>query len=317
MSSHADTARTDPIPSWVAYSGVGVVGGTALAVLAYYQHRFGADYAQMPAWASWTFSIGLDWGSAVAGIFWFFGAGALARWGRWLAISLVLGSTVLTCIAWGLIAGWWFAPLGIIHPAVAFAMAKLLTLWQADRLARRRTVDGLDAYRADLERERAALEQHHAAALADLESHHAAAAEQLAAEHAALAGRQRLLLQATVAAIAAVSAARPTVTRSTPTAVPPTGGVSPVGGDHHADDVDPMVSDVADFLVQSRKAGKPCGQRPVATAFGVSRAKATELIAAAEKFLTEQNPTPTPTTELPRVNGARFHPIPTTNGATP
>lgn len=48
MTSPAEAARRDPVPAWVAYSGVGLVGGTALAVLAYYQHRFGQDFAQMP-----------------------------------------------------------------------------------------------------------------------------------------------------------------------------------------------------------------------------------------------------------------------------
>jgi hypothetical protein len=123
---------TDQVPAWVAYSGVLVVGGTALAVLAWYQHQLGLA-AKMPWLLSWTFSIGLDWGSIVGGVFWFFGTGALARWGRFTAVSLVLVSTVLTCIAWGRLAGWQWAFLGLIHPAVAFLMAKLLTLWQARR----------------------------------------------------------------------------------------------------------------------------------------------------------------------------------------
>jgi hypothetical protein len=123
---------TDQVPAWVAYSGVLVVGGTALAVLAWYQHLLGLA-AKMPWLLSWTFSIGLDWGSIVGGVFWFFGTGALSRWGRFTAVSLVLVSTVLTCIAWGRLAGWQWAFLGLIHPAVAFLMAKLLTLWQAQR----------------------------------------------------------------------------------------------------------------------------------------------------------------------------------------
>jgi hypothetical protein len=132
----------DHVPAWVAYGGVLVVGGTALAVLAYYQHRLGLD-ARMPWLLSWTFSIGLDWGSAVGGVFWFFGGGQLARWGRWTAISLVLVSTALTCIAWGRLAGWEWAFLGLIHPAVAFLMAKLLTLWQAGRAEARAGHDDL------------------------------------------------------------------------------------------------------------------------------------------------------------------------------
>lgn len=132
----ADTKRrrppSDQVPAWVAYSGVGIVGGTALIVLAYYQHQFGLQ-AKMPELLSWTFSIGLDWGSAVAGIFWFFGKGPLKAWGRAAAILLLLGSTALTCTAWGLISGWQWAPVGLIHPLVAFLMAKLLTVWQAGR----------------------------------------------------------------------------------------------------------------------------------------------------------------------------------------
>jgi hypothetical protein len=120
------------VPPWIAYSGVAVVGGTALLVLAYYQHLLG-QRAGMPWVLSWSFSIGLDWGSAVAGIFWFFGRAALRAWGRAAAVLLVVGSTVLTCLAWGLQAGAVWAPLGVIHPAVVFLMAKLLTLWQAQR----------------------------------------------------------------------------------------------------------------------------------------------------------------------------------------
>src|SRR4051812_27159082 len=90
--------------------------------------------ARLPWLLSWSFSIGLDWGSVVGGVFWFFGAGLLSRWGRFTAISLVLVSTALTCVAMGRYApSPWWAALGLIHPAVAFLMAKLLTLWQAER----------------------------------------------------------------------------------------------------------------------------------------------------------------------------------------
>lgn len=134
----------DRVPAWIAYGGVLVVGGTALIVLAYFQHRLAMD-ARMPWLLSWSFSIGLDWGSVVGGVFWFFGAGALSKWGRFTAISLVLVSTVLTCIAMGRYApNPWWAALGVIHPAVAFLMAKLLTLWQAERARGRVVRDDLN-----------------------------------------------------------------------------------------------------------------------------------------------------------------------------
>jgi hypothetical protein len=123
----------DRVPAWLAYSGVIVVGGTAAVVLAWYQHLLGVR-AGMPAALSWTFSIGLDWGSAVAGVFWFFTSDAgLRRWARAFSVLLIAVSTGLTCLSWGLLVGWWWAPLGAIHPLVFFGMAKLLTLWQAVR----------------------------------------------------------------------------------------------------------------------------------------------------------------------------------------
>jgi hypothetical protein len=152
----------DTVPAWVAYSGVGVVGITALIVLAYYQHQFGAR-AQMPWLLSWTFSIGLDWGSAVAGVFWFFGRGDVKRWGRIAAIALLIGSTTITCVAWGMMSGWYWAPVGLIHPLVAFLMVKLLTVWQADRAERRAAADEQPDIIADLHQQltdlRAAAEQ--------------------------------------------------------------------------------------------------------------------------------------------------------------
>lgn len=123
---------TDTVPPWVAYSGVAVVGGVSLVVLAWYQHILGV-HAGMPEALSWSLSIGLDWGSAVAGVFWFFGVSTLKTWGRWTAVGLLAGSTAGSCVAWGLTSGWVWAPLGVVHPAVFFLMAKLLTLWQAQR----------------------------------------------------------------------------------------------------------------------------------------------------------------------------------------
>lgn len=126
------TRREDTVPPWVAYSGVAVVGGVSLVVLAWYQHILGVR-AGMPEALSWSLSIALDWGSAVAGVFWFFGVAALRTWGRWTAVGLLAGSTAGSCVAWGLTSGWVWAPLGVVHPSVFFLMAKLLTLWQAQR----------------------------------------------------------------------------------------------------------------------------------------------------------------------------------------
>lgn len=179
----------DQVPAWVAYSGVGVVGLTALAVLAYYQHLFGVA-AQMPWLLSWGFSIGLDWGSAVAGIFWFFGAAAVRSWGRASAIVLLLGSTALTCIAWGLASGWVWAPVGTIHPLVAFLMAKLLTVWRAHRahaVAEEATMPALVAeLRGRVETLRVAAERAAAEHAAELDALRASHTAQLAENQAAL-----------------------------------------------------------------------------------------------------------------------------------
>lgn len=123
----------DRMPAWLAYSGVAVVGGSALAVLAWYQHLLGVR-AHMPEALSWTFSVGLDWGSVVSGVFWFFsGDRGLRVWAMGVSLALITASTVMTCVSWGLASGWQWAALGVIHPLVFFSMAKLLTMWQAVR----------------------------------------------------------------------------------------------------------------------------------------------------------------------------------------
>lgn len=302
MTTTAGPQRTDPIPAWVAYSGVAGVGGVALAVLAYYQHRFGVEQAQMPGLLSWTFSIGLDWGSIVAGVFWFLGSGKLAAWGRAFSILLLLGSTALTCISFGLIAGWPFAPLGAIHSVVAFAMAKLLTLWQADRRARRGQVDALDAYRAELDQMAAEI----AAARAEIADQEAELADQRTAledertelaEQAELLQQQRHEVEQARQQLAATSRRTPI---PAPTKdVPPAGQnpESPAGGDSD------LVREIAEWIKTERAAGRTTGQRRVREQFGVPRPRAAELIAAAEALL------------QPHVNGKQY-PIPTT-GATP
>lgn len=144
----------DRVPPWVAYSGVTIVGGTALVVLAYYQHLLGLR-AGMPEAMSWTFSIGLDWGSAVAGVFWFFTDDRpLRRWAAAISVVLIAVSTTMTCISWGLTAGRQWAALGIIHPLVFFSMAKLLTMWQAVRARiRDEQAEALELARAERERQ--------------------------------------------------------------------------------------------------------------------------------------------------------------------
>lgn len=302
--THSDPAR-GPIPPWLAYSGVIVVGGVALAVLAWYQHRFGAEWAQMPWLLSWSFSIGLDWGGVVAGAFWFLGTGQLSTWGRWSAITLVAGSTILTCIAFGLIAGWTYAPLGAVHSLVAFLMAKLLTLWQVDRAARRGAVDALDAYRAELDRRAAELVE---AERAVTERAEAAAVAEAAARDAELAAHD-------AQAAAAQAAQQARTARTVPAGVPAAGVTSP--RPPAAGDAD-LIERVAAFIRAKRAVGEACGQRPIATHFKVGRTRAGELMKAAEALLAEDDTTsaePATPTEPPHVNGARV-PIPTT-GATP
>lgn len=184
-----DPTTPDQVPAWVAYSGVAIVGGTALAVLAWYQHLFG-EAAHMPWILSWAFSIGLDWGSAVGGIFWFFGTGPVRTWGRAAAILLLVGSTILTCIAWGLTAGWVWAPVGVIHPLVAFLMAKLLTVWRAQRARTNRAIAAMPAAIAELRTrvdqlvaDAATAEQAHAA---ELTARHVAHTAEVAAVQATL-----------------------------------------------------------------------------------------------------------------------------------
>jgi hypothetical protein len=145
----------DRVPAWFAYSGVIVVGGTAALVLAWYQHLLGIR-AGMPPVLSWTFSIGLDWGSAVSGVFWFFTADpTLRRWARGFSVLLIAASTGMTCVSWGLLAGWRWAALGAIHPLVFFGMAKLLTLWQAVRARLRDQAAAEEARRLEREQEQA------------------------------------------------------------------------------------------------------------------------------------------------------------------
>lgn len=132
MGNSAAQTR-DRVPPGIAYSGVAVVGGTALVVLAWYQHLLGVR-AGMPTALSWTFSIGLDWGSGIAGVFWFFSDDRpLRRVAAWASTVLITLSTAMTCVSWGLSSGWQWAALGAIHPLVFFLMAKLLTMWQAVR----------------------------------------------------------------------------------------------------------------------------------------------------------------------------------------
>lgn len=122
----------DRVPAPVAYFGTAVVGLTALVVLAWYQHALiQRGTLDSPAFVAWTFSIGLDIGSAVAGVYWFFGTRALRRLGMWVSLGLLTLSTIICCLSWGLGAGWWWAPLGAVHPMVFGLMGKLLTLWQA------------------------------------------------------------------------------------------------------------------------------------------------------------------------------------------
>lgn len=122
----------DRVPAPAAYLGTAIVGLTALVVLAYYQHLLvQRGLAGSPAFMSWTFSVGLDIGSAVAAIYWFFGTRALRRLGMWVSLGLLSISTTMTCLSWGMAAGWWWAPLGAVHPLVFASMGKLLTLWQA------------------------------------------------------------------------------------------------------------------------------------------------------------------------------------------